>query len=49
MISLEEYYPYGGSSIWTTSSQVKADYKIFRYSGKERDATGLYYYGHRYY
>lgn len=49
IISLEEYYPYGGSSIWTASSQVEADYKIFRYSGKERDATGLYYYGHRYY
>lgn len=49
LISLEEYYPYGGSSIWTTSSQVEAGYKIFRYSGKERDATGLYYYGHRYY
>ncbi|WP_290608457.1 RHS repeat domain-containing protein [Arsenophonus sp. ENCA] len=49
VISQEEYYPYGGSSIWTTSSQVEADYKIFRYSGKERDATGLYYYGHRYY
>uniref|UniRef100_UPI0013DAE647 RHS repeat-associated core domain-containing protein n=1 Tax=Stenotrophomonas maltophilia TaxID=40324 RepID=UPI0013DAE647 len=25
------------------------DYKTHRYSGKERDATGLYYYGYRYY
>ncbi|MGL6242920.1 RHS repeat-associated core domain-containing protein, partial [Pseudomonas sp.] len=28
---------------------VDVDYKTFRYSGKERDATGLYYYGLRYY
>lgn len=28
---------------------VEADYKTVRYSGKERDATGLYYYGYRYY
>ncbi|HFD6782143.1 TPA: RHS repeat-associated core domain-containing protein, partial [Pseudomonas aeruginosa] len=25
------------------------NYKTIRYSGKERDATGLYYYGYRYY
>lgn len=49
IISLEEYYPYGGSAIWTARSQIEADYKIFRYSVKERDATGLCYYGHRYY
>ena len=28
---------------------MEANYKIVRYSGKERDATGLYYYGYRYY
>ncbi len=28
---------------------VEAKYKTVRYSGKERDATGLYYYGYRYY
>lgn len=49
VISLEEYYPYGGTAIWTARSQAEADYKIYRYSGKERDATGLYYYGFRYY
>lgn len=49
VISLEEYYPYGGTAIWTTRSQIEANYKIVRYSGKERDATGLYYYGYRYY
>ncbi|HGJ5906600.1 MAG TPA: RHS repeat protein [Arsenophonus nasoniae] len=49
IISLEEYYPYGGTAIWTARSQIEADYKTIRYSGKERDATGLYYYGYRYY
>ncbi|HGM4777329.1 TPA: RHS repeat-associated core domain-containing protein [Serratia marcescens] len=49
VISLEEYYPYGGTAVWTARSQVEADYKTVRYSGKERDATGLYYYGYRYY
>lgn len=33
----------------TGSSGVEADYKTVRYSDKERDATGLYYYGYRYY
>jgi insecticidal toxin complex protein TccC len=49
IISLEEYYPYGGTAIWTARSTAEADYKTTRYSGKERDATGLYYYGYRYY
>lgn len=49
VISQEEYYPYGGTAVWTARSAVEADYKTLRYSGKERDATGLYYYGHRYY
>ncbi|QXH33536.1 RHS repeat domain-containing protein [Pseudomonas muyukensis] len=49
VISQEEYYPYGGTAVWSARSQVEADYKTLRYSGKERDATGLYYYGYRYY
>ncbi|CNF36084.1 RHS repeat domain-containing protein [Yersinia kristensenii] len=49
LISLEEYYPYGGTAAWAARSQVEASYKTRRYSGKERDATGLYYYGYRYY
>jgi len=49
IISTEEYYPYGGTAVWTARSAVEANYKIIRYSGKERDATGLYYYGYRYY
>lgn len=49
VISMEEYYPYGGTAVWTARSAVEADSKNSRYSGKERDATGLYYYGYRYY
>ncbi len=48
-LTYEEYYPYGGTAIWTAKSQIEAKYKYVRYSGKERDATGLYYYGYRYY
>ncbi|ELA9298408.1 RHS repeat-associated core domain-containing protein [Vibrio parahaemolyticus] len=49
VISMEEYYPYGGTAILTARNQVEVKYKTVRYSGKERDATGLYYYGYRYY
>lgn len=49
IISAEEYYPYGGTAVWAVRRAVEADYKTVRYSGKERDATGLYYYGYRYY
>lgn len=49
IISREEYYPYGGTAVWTARSVAEANYKTVRYSGKERDATGLYYYGYRYY
>jgi RHS repeat-associated protein len=49
LISREEYYPYGGTAVWTARSQIEADRKFERYSGKERDATGLYDYGYRYY
>lgn len=49
VISMEEYYPYGGTAVWTVRNAVEADYKTIRYSGKERDATGLDYYGYRYY
>lgn len=49
VLSYEEYYPFGGTAIWAATSLVEADYKTVRYSGKERDATGLYYYGYRYY
>ncbi|AZE50392.1 Rhs-family protein [Pseudomonas chlororaphis] len=49
LISQEWFYPYGGTACWAGRDKVEASYKVVRYSGKERDATGLYYYGFRYY
>ncbi|WP_336769002.1 RHS repeat domain-containing protein [Pantoea endophytica] len=49
VISMEEYYPYGGTAVWAARNAIETNYKTVRYSGKERDATGLYYYGYRYY
>ncbi|WP_234455678.1 RHS repeat protein [Kosakonia sp. LAM2021] len=49
LISQEEYYPFGGTALFATRGQLEADYKTIRYSGKEQDTTGLYYYGYRYY
>ncbi|HEN3671848.1 TPA: RHS repeat protein [Yersinia enterocolitica] len=49
IISQEEYYPFGGTAVFAARNTVEAKYKTLRYSGKERDATGLYYYGFRYY
>ncbi|MHC8322399.1 RHS repeat domain-containing protein [Pseudomonas sp. GB2N2] len=49
LISQESYLPYGGTAWSASRSEVEADYRTLRYSGKERDASGLYYYGHRYY
>jgi len=46
IISQETYYPFGETA-WSSASEVS--YRTVRYSGKERDATGLYYYGYRYY
>lgn len=49
IISQEEYFPYGGTSVISSRNQIEASYRTIRYSGKERDVTGLYYYGYRYY
>ncbi|MHC8313133.1 RHS repeat domain-containing protein [Pseudomonas sp. GT1P32] len=49
VISHEGYYTNGGTAWWAARSKVDADYKTLRYSGKERDACGLYYYGFRYF
>nr|WP_306795610.1 RHS repeat-associated core domain-containing protein [Burkholderia sp. GbtcB21] len=49
VLTWEEYYPYGGTAMWSARSDTEAKYKYVRYSGQERDATGLYYYGMRYY
>ncbi|WP_429429336.1 RHS repeat-associated core domain-containing protein [Pseudomonas frederiksbergensis] len=49
VISQEFYYAFGGTAWWATRSALEASYKTIRYSGKEMDASGLYYYGARYY
>jgi insecticidal toxin complex protein TccC len=49
VLSREVYYAFGGTALWAGVSEIEAKYKTIRYSGKERDATGLYYYGYRYY
>ena len=50
IISYEEYFPYGGTAFIAGKNQKEVKLKEYRYSGKERDeATGLYYYGARYY
>lgn len=46
LISQETFHPFGETA-WSKDTEVS--YKTLRYSGKERDATGLYYYGYRYY
>ncbi|WJK10909.1 RHS repeat domain-containing protein [Pseudomonas fluorescens] len=45
VISRETFHPFG-TSAWQDG---ELNYRFVRYSGKERDATGLYYYGFRYY
>jgi insecticidal toxin complex protein TccC len=49
LINEEVYYAYGCTAWWAGNDKVKANDKTMRYSGKELDATGLYYYGLRYY
>ncbi len=50
LISYEEYYPYGATSLQTGPSQAEVSLKRYRYTGKERDTeTGFTYHGARYY
>ncbi|HET9057991.1 MAG TPA: SpvB/TcaC N-terminal domain-containing protein [Chitinophagaceae bacterium] len=50
LITYEEYYPYGGTSIIAAQNQTEVESKHYHYSFKEKDnVTGLYYYGMRYY
>lgn len=49
ILTQEHYYPFGGTACWAGRNALVAKSKTTRYSGKERDATGLYYYGYRYY
>ena len=49
LLSQEGYYPFGATAWWAAKNAIEVTFKTLRYSGKERDATGLYYYGFRYY
>ncbi|VVP35388.1 RHS repeat domain-containing protein [Pseudomonas fluorescens] len=49
IISRETCHPFGATAWFTGDDVIGVSYKFIRYSGKERDATGLYYYGLRYY
>lgn len=48
-ISEEGYYPFGATAWMAARSAIEVSYKFVRYSGKEMDVSGLYYYGARYY
>ncbi|MBV4485395.1 RHS repeat-associated core domain-containing protein [Pseudomonas sp. SWRI153] len=45
--SEEGYYPFGETAWMAPQSEIQ--YRFIRYSGKEMDVSGLYYYGARYY
>ena len=50
LISYEEYYPYGATSLQTGTNQAEVSLKRYRYTGKERDIeNGFTYHGARYY
>jgi len=49
VISQEHYHPYGTTAWFAGRGEVEASYRTVRYSGTGRDATGLYYYGFRFY
>ena len=50
IISLEEYYAYGGTAYHAKVNDQNISHKKYRFNGKEKDSeTGLYYYGARYY
>ncbi|MGN4048455.1 RHS repeat domain-containing protein [Pseudomonas sp. SM4] len=49
MISHEGYYSFGATAWMAARSLIEVAYKFIRYSGKEMDVSGLYYYGARYY
>lgn len=49
LVSHEWYHPYGSTAGCVARSRIEAGYKTVHYSGKERDDSGLHYYGFRYY
>ena len=48
VITYEEYFPYGSTAYQGVRSQTETP-KRYRYTGKEREETGLCYHGARYY
>ncbi|CRM45496.1 RHS repeat-associated core domain protein [Pseudomonas sp. 31 R 17] len=49
VISRETYHPFGSTAFAERGDSSEESYRTLRYSGKEQDATGLYYFGRRYY
>ena len=49
VVSRETYHPFGTTAFSEKGDSSESSYRTLCYSGKERDATGLYYYGLRYY
>lgn len=49
VINCEVFFPFGGTACWYAANSGLASFKLLRYSAKERDLTGLIYYGLRYY
>ncbi|WP_316249756.1 RHS repeat-associated core domain-containing protein [Pseudomonas sp. N40(2020)] len=49
IISQEGYYPFGATAWMLAKFLIEVSYRFIRYSGKEMDVSGLYYYGARYY
>jgi insecticidal toxin complex protein TccC len=49
IISRESYHPFGSSALYEGGDSSEVSHRTCGYSGKERDVTGLYYYGLRYY
>ncbi|MFJ4371848.1 RHS repeat domain-containing protein [Pseudomonas japonica] len=49
LLTHEIHYPFGGTAWWAASSSSQARCKWRRHAAREMDASGLYYYGQRYY
>lgn len=50
VITHEEYFPFGSTSMLLQSAAIRAAAKRYRYANREKDAeNGFYYYGARYY
>ncbi|VVM63846.1 hypothetical protein PS664_01431 [Pseudomonas fluorescens] len=49
VITRETYHPFGTTALSERGDSSEESYRTLRYSGKERDATGLYYYQMRFY